>query len=115
MGAIGITPILATITSGTALSAGIPLGDGVLTGIAMPAGWDAAVMTFQVSADGGATYVEMQGVSAVVSYTVAASQYIAIDPALWRGINMIKARSGTSGSAVNQSADRVLTLVTRRL
>jgi hypothetical protein len=113
--AIGITAVSATITSGGSLSAATPLGDGILTGIAMSAGWDAAAMTFQVSADGGATWGEMQSISAVVSYTVAAAQYIAIDPALWRGINMIKVRSGTSGSPVNQSADRVLTLVTRRL
>jgi hypothetical protein len=39
----------------------------------------------------------MQGASAVVSYTAAASQYIAVDPALWRGVNMLKVRSGTSG------------------
>jgi hypothetical protein len=115
MGAIGITPISVTISSGTSLSAATPLGDSVLTGIAMSAGWDAAALTFQVSADGGTTWGEMQSISAVISYTAAAGQYIAIDPALWRGINMIKVRSGTSGTAVPQTADRILTLVTRRL
>lgn len=115
MGAIGITPVSVTITNGTSLSPATALGDGVLTGIAMSAGWDAAALTFQVSADGGSTWGEMQSTSAVVSYTAAAGQYIAIDPTLWRGINMIKVRSGTSGSAVNQTADRILTLVTRRL
>lgn len=112
--AIGINQVPVTIGSGSALSPAIPLGEYVLTGIAMPAAWDAAALTFQVSADGGTTWGEMQSTSAVVSYTAAAAQYIAIDPTLWRGINMIKVRSGTSGTPVNQTADRVLTLVTRR-
>jgi hypothetical protein len=115
MGAIGITQIPVTITSGTSLSAAVPLGDSVLTGVAMPAGWDAAAITFQASADGGATWGELQSISAVVSVAAAAAQYIALDPAIWRGINMIKVRSGTSGSAVNQTADRIVTLVARRL
>lgn len=115
MGAIGITPVSVTITSGTSLSAAVLLGDSILTGIAMPAGWDAAALTFQVSADGGTTWLEMQGISAVISYTAAAGQYIAIDPTLWRGINMIKVRSGTLAAAVPQTADRILTLVTKRM
>jgi hypothetical protein len=94
-------------------SAAVPLGAKTLHGIALPAGWDAAALTFQVSADGGTTWLEMQSISAVVSYTVAAGQYIAIDPALWRGINMIKVRSGTSGAPVNQTADRTLNLIVR--
>jgi hypothetical protein len=113
--AIGLVQTPITISNGTALSAALPLGEYVLTGIAMPAAWDAAALTFQVSADGGTTFGEMQSVSAVVSYTAAAGQYIAIDPTLWRGVNMIKVRSGTSGTPVNQTADRILTLVTRRL
>jgi hypothetical protein len=113
--AIGITPVAVTITSGTALSPAVPLGEFVLTGIAMPAAWDAAALSFQVSADGGQTYGEMQTTAAAVSYLAAANQFIAIDPAIWRGINMIKVRSGSSGTPVNQTADRVLTLVTRRL
>lgn len=113
--AIGISQIQATISNGQSLSAAVPLGEFVLTGIAMPAAWDAAALTFQVSADGGTTWGEMQSISAAISYTAAASQYIAIDPALWRGINMIKVRSGTSGSPVNQTGNRILTLATRRL
>lgn len=115
MGAIGITQIPVTISNGTSLSVPVPLGDSPLTGIAMPAAWDAAGLSFQVSADGGATWGEMQSISAVVSVTAAAGQYIAIDPTLWRGINMIKVRSGTAAAPVNQTADRVLTLVTKRL
>jgi hypothetical protein len=113
--AIGINPVPVAIASGQSLSAAVPLGEFVLTGIAMDVGWDAAALTFQVSADGGTTWLEMQSASAVISYTAAAGQYIAIDPTLWRGINMIKIRSGTVGAPVNQTAARTLTLVTRRL
>jgi hypothetical protein len=111
--AAGLEPIVATIASGTALSAAVPLGAKTLHGIAMSAGWDAAALTFQVSYDGGTTFQEMQSTSAVVSYTAAAAQFIAIDPAIWRGINMIKVRSGTSGAPVNQTADRTLNLIVR--
>lgn len=108
------TTTSATITTGASLSAAVALGNKQLVGIAMPTTWDAAALTFQVSVD-GTTFLEMQSTSAVVSYTAAASQYIAVDPTLWRGVNMVKVRSGTSGSAVNQSTggtDRVLTLIT---
>lgn len=111
---IGIAPGTALIASGTALSAAVPLGAKQLVGIAMPAAWDAAALTFQVSADGGTTWLEMTtSAGAAVSFTVAGGQFIAIDPAIWRGINMLKLRSGTSGAPVNQTADRTLTLVTK--
>jgi hypothetical protein len=105
--------IAATITSGTALSGAVPIGPKTLVGIAMPAGWDAAALTFQVSIDGGTTWLEMQSSSAVISYTAAANQYIAIDPAIWRGVTHLKVRSGTSGAPVNQTADRILNLMVK--
>lgn len=113
---IGLEQHTATIASGAALSAAVPLGAGTLVGVSMPAGWDAAAMTFQVSADGGTTWQELFGSGgSAVSYTVAANNFVAIDPATWRGINMIKVRSGTSGATVNQTAARTLTLITRPL
>lgn len=112
--AIGLTNIPVTISNGTSLSPQIALGDSALAGISMPAAWDAAAITVQVSTD-GATFQEMQSISAVVSIAAAAGQYIALDTAIWRGINLIKLRSGTSGAPVNQTADRALILVTKRL
>jgi len=113
--AINQAQIPALIASGTSLSGAIALGDGTLCGIAMPAGWDAAALSFQVSVDGGTTWGEMQTITAAVSVTAAAGQYIALDPAIWRGLNLLKVRSGSLASAVNQTADRTLTLQTRRL
>lgn len=109
----GIETINATIAINTSLSAAVAIGAKTIVGIAMPAGWDTAAMTFQVSADGGTTWLEMQTTSGAVSYTVAASQYIAIDPAIWRGVNMVKVRSGTSGSPVTQTVARVIGLVVK--
>lgn len=100
-----------TISNGTSLSPAVALGNKLLVGIAMPAGWDAADLTFQVSID-GSTWLELQTTSAAVDYKAAASQFISIDPNLWRGVNQIKVRSGTSGVPVNQTADRQLTLIT---
>jgi hypothetical protein len=70
--AIGINPIQVTIANGQALSGPVALGEFVLTGIAMPAAWTAAGLSFQVSVDGGTTWLEMQSISAAISYTAAA-------------------------------------------
>jgi hypothetical protein len=103
-----------TIASGASLSDAAFLGGLALHGIVMPAAWTVAGLTFQVSFDQGATWVEMTtSAGSAVSLTVAASQFIAVDPVLWRAVAAIKVRSGTSGAPVNQAADRVLTLVCR--
>ena len=113
---INLATVQTTIANGTALSAEVDMGADTLVGITMPAAWTAAALTFQVSTDGGVTFNEMNSsAGSAVSFTVAASQYIAVDPTLWRGVNAVKVRSGTSGTPVNQGADRVLTLVTRPL
>ena len=104
------TPV--TVSNGTSLSPAISIGNGLLVGIAMSAGWDAASMTFQVSYDGGTTFQEMQSSSAAISFTVAANQFIAVDPTLWRGVNTLKVRSGTAATPVNQTADRIINLIT---
>ncbi|MFX8992063.1 hypothetical protein ABTN16_19290, partial [Acinetobacter baumannii] len=69
----------------------------------------------QVSPDDATWYEHYNGAGTETTLTVAAGQYIALDPVLWRGVNLIKVRSGTSASPVNQSAAATLTLVARRL
>lgn len=110
---MGVEKIDATILNGASLSDQVNLGAKTLVGIAMPAAWTAAALTFQISIDDGATWLNMQTSSAELSYTAAASQYVAIDPALWRGVTAVKVRSGTSGAAVNQAADRTVSLVVK--
>jgi hypothetical protein len=105
----------ATIGAGASLSAEVGLGEKTLVGIVMPAGWDAASLTFQASPD-DVNFPELyDGAGNAVSFTVAAGQFIAVDPTRWRGVTAIKVRSGTSGAPVNQTAARTLTLVTRTI
>jgi hypothetical protein len=59
---IGLATTAVLISSGTALSAAVPLGAKQLVGIAMPAAWDAAALTFQVSVDGGTTFFSIDDV-----------------------------------------------------
>lgn len=115
MAEIGITPLQVTIANGASLSGAVAIGDHVPVGIAMPAAWTAASLTFQVSADGGTTWLDLYDTAGTeVAYTVAADRYIPLDPSIWIGINMIKVRSGTAAAAVNQGGARTLTLVSRR-
>lgn len=113
--AIYVPPIPAVIAAGQSLSGEVDIGSAyTLVGIWMPAAWTAASLTFQVSPDGGTTWLEhynAAGIETIV--TVAAGQYVALDPALWRGVSALKIRSGTSASPVNQVAQATLNLVTR--
>lgn len=112
-GFLDLEVIQAKIASGTSLSAEADIGSKLLVGVVMPATWDAASVTFQVSLDGGQTFLDLHNVTAEVSLVAAASQFIALDPAAYRGVNAIKVRSGTSASAVNQTADRIVGLAVR--
>jgi hypothetical protein len=47
------------------------------------------------------------------SADVAVNNLLAFDIHITPAIRFVKVRSGTSGSVVNQSADRVITLLTR--
>lgn len=102
----------ATIANGESLSGAVDLGDGILTRIEMPAAWTAAGLTFQVSAD-NSTWLDLyDDAGSEVSVTADASQAMRVDFADWIGVRYLKARSGTSGTPVNQGAERVLSLIT---
>ena len=114
---IGITLNPVAIAAGQSLSAACPLGALTLVGISMPAAWTAAALTFQVSPDGGTTWQELyDGAGNAITITAAAGQFVIplADPSyFWRGINMIKVRSGTAAVPVNQVAAAAINLVTR--
>ena len=104
----------AAIAINSSLSGAVALGEKVAVGIVMPASWDAASLTFQGSADGGVTFSNVHDSSGnELSVTTAAGRYVYLDPSAFVGLNQIKIRSGTSGSPVNQTAARTLTIVTR--
>jgi hypothetical protein len=106
----------ATIANGASLSGAVAMGPLTLVGISMPATWTAAVLTFQVSPDGGTTWQELYDDSgSEVTFQAAGGRYISIQnyPSyLWRGINMVKVRSGTSAAPVNQGQQSIVNLAT---
>jgi len=101
-----------TISNGTSLSSAIDFGASTLFGIQIPSSWTTANLTFQASAD-GVTYGNLyDSTGTEVTVTAAASEFIVFaSPAPWLGIRYLKIRSGTSGTPVNQAADRALLAV----
>ena len=102
---------------GTILTGGVMMGADTLVGIWMPPTWVSAALTFQVSPDGGTTWLELFNDSGTaISITAAASQFISLvtnSNCTWRGINALKVRSGTSGSPVVQTGGATVTLIGR--
>lgn len=103
-----------TIASGQSLSGACDtLGCDVIA-LAFPAGWDAAAVTFQTS-DDGVTYRNVYDSAAEVSYAAAAAdRWVMVNTSHLAMLGrFLKVRSGTSGAAVNQTADRLLKVITR--
>src|SRR5262245_40660760 len=92
------------ITSGQAVSSAVAMGGTSLAGVQTPAAWDAANITIQVSAD-GVTWGDLWSPSAEVVLTMAAARMNAASP--YR-MPFMRFRSGTSGTPVNQTANRDL-------
>lgn len=112
---LGMTVVkTAVIANGASLSAEVDLEGYKIVAVQMPAGWDAAALTFQASATSGGTFGNVYDDSGTeVSATVAASRVVGMDyiAGALAALRFIKLRSGTSGSAVNQTAERTLTLI----
>ncbi|MDB2415442.1 hypothetical protein N9W34_06695 [Rickettsiales bacterium] len=111
--AIVTSDLSATIASSESLSDVIDLSGTTLSGYVMPASWTAADITFSVSADGTNFNDLYDQFGNEVNHTVDASRFIALLPSDFAGIRYLKIRSGTSGTPVNQGAERVITLVAR--
>jgi len=79
----------------------------------MPDSWSTANLTLQASADGTNYHNLYQDDGTEYTVSAAASRHIILNPAEFAGIRFLKLRSGTSSSAVNQAADRTITLVVR--
>ena len=86
----------------------------VPVGIGMPAGWDAAALTFRAALTEDAALLNVFDTSgSEMTFQAAASRFIAVEPRMLAGIEYIQVRSGTSGTPVNQTADRDITLYFR--
>lgn len=99
-----------TIASGASLSGAADLKGRKLVGIIMPSTWTTASLTFQGSID-GTNYFNVYDGATERALIVSTSYYSALNIGDWVGFRYLKVRSGTSGTPVNQGADRVLTLV----
>jgi len=108
--------VIATIVQDANLSDAVYLAGEVLVSVRMPAVWDAANLTFQVSMD-NATYLNAYSQAGVEhTVTAAASLHIWVDPAAFAGYRWLKVRSGTAAVPVTQDtgADpRLIELITR--
>ena len=101
----------ATISSGGSLSGAVDLGTLTAACIVMSAAWTAADLTFEVSAD-GSTYVDLyDSIGNEYTVTAAASEALLLDIKDFTPFRYVKVRSGTSGTPVNQGADRSLTII----
>jgi hypothetical protein len=108
----------ALIANTTSLSAEVDIGAKSLVGILVPANWTTAGLSFQVSPDNGVTWGELTNqdgtpyaIGSVTGGTLA--YYVALNPAVLRGAQALKVRSGTQASAVAQVHDVTLQLITR--
>lgn len=103
------------IANGASLSSAADFGTmGRLLALIMPATWDAATITFQVSDDGVNFQNLRDDAGNETTWTViAAANYGArMDMArVFSRWQWVKVRSGTSGAPVNQTAQRTITLL----
>ena len=108
--------VVATIANGASVSGVVFVEGGVIVGIRMPAVWDAAVLTFQVSMD-DVTYLDAySSAGAEHTITAAASTHIWVDPTAFAGYRWLIVRSGTTAVPVAQDtgADaRLIELIVR--
>jgi hypothetical protein len=102
------------IASGQSESSALKLVSETIVGIYMPAAWDAADLLFRASQD-GTTFVDMYDFGSRLAVQAAAGQYLPLDFSKFVGVAYLKIKSQTGASAVNQTAERVLTPVFRAL
>lgn len=106
----------ALIAAGASLSSPVSDSEKVLAAIIIPAAWTAAVVSFQVSPDDGATWYPLQddGANVITVAGAAASLYLAVDPSQFAGITHLKVQSGTPTTPVNQAAAAAILTVWRK-
>lgn len=82
---------------------------GKVVGFYMPAGWDAADITFLASKDketAGASIYDAGVERSIPSAQAQAGRFIPASLNDWLGVNVLQVRSGTAALAVNQTAER---------
>lgn len=99
--------------SGQSASSGLKLVTETLVGFYTPAALDAARLKLQASHD-GQNFVDVVSDGAAMAVDVAVDQYIALDAAKMLGPAYVRVvHQDSGGSAVNETAERVLVPVFR--
>lgn len=96
-----------SISSGQSLSASYQT-DGKFVGFIVPAAWTTAAITFAGSVDGTNFYpIFDAGLErTIASADVVTGRMIILNLSDWLGVKFVRIRSGTSGTPVNQTAQR---------
>lgn len=90
----------AVIANGQQESGAISTAGLSLCGILMPATFTGTALTFEACATASGTFLPVYNAAGALSYTVAASRFIAIDPKDFQGIQFLKIKSGSSEGGV---------------
>ena len=102
-----------TIADSASLSEEIDLGSAVLVALQPDSGWNTNAISFQSRGEDNALgTLKYEGVE-VSAAAVVALDMITFSPSKFAGVRYLKVRSGTAGSAVNQTGDSILTLILR--
>lgn len=105
------------INSGASLSGEIDIRGCKLFIIYMPSAWTTANLTFKVaekSLSEGGTFQDLyDDTGSEVTVVAAASRAISVDLNITNlaAASFIQIRSGTTGTPVNQAADRIITII----
>jgi hypothetical protein len=82
--------ISSVIPISTTTSAAMPTEGAALVGVMMPAAFTGTAITFLVCNTLAGTYVPLKNASGAVSYTVAAAEYVAVNPADFYGVTFFQ-------------------------
>jgi len=106
-------PITFTIANTASVSDGLYLEGRIPVALGLPAAWTAAGITFQVSLDRMASWLDLYGLDGLevtiatpavdCCYALAAEQFL--------GATHLRIRSGDSAGPIAQGAERILTLM----
>lgn len=104
---LAYTPAVIAISGNT--SAEIDLQGNTVVGVHMPAAFTGTSITFQAAQGSGGTYQPVKdGAGNSYSLTVAAAQFIPIDPVKMSGVRFMKIVSGST-----EAAERTLQVVSK--
>jgi hypothetical protein len=110
-----------TIANGASLSGVVDLGagsdfggTGVQVTFFVPSGWDAAAVNALLSLDGVNFFPMSSGLAEFTVVPGLTPSTAAVTAVNFAGARYVKFRSGTAAAPVNQTADRVFTMVLAR-